>query len=531
MMADPFSVEQSESDPVDYPQLPLDERILIIIRSCQDFTIRPARLASDLGISVNDACAELCGLLAAIGGGHDGASFKFEHVENGPPTMVFTFPPDFERRARATRRKRDTYESFYGGLLFLVKILKIFTAFGLVLSLLILTFAGIVGMVAVIIAMSRGGVGDHHRASMVRRIRSMVFTIRQLLWCYAMFGHNIEGQDPFMSEIAYDASLCLSLCCGNPTSFWFWMRANQLNRRRALASRGWGRGFGRNHSENTEGDALIQGGRQDGDDHDGRGRTDHSEAYRGLLSVAVEFLFGPIPFEPGPSEPEKWKLRGAVILEHATTQGSSSLQELGPYTDFPAKSLDDDAAIITGGLAFVAHFNGVPSRNDSFSNTGEARFVFPELIAESSHATQYEEVSNMDDDSFEHIFYTKEVIVMPPLRQSSLPSSLQERRYRLTSLQSKQFFHCMGLGSLNWIGVIWLRQSLQVGGILEQVIESGPVMALLLDWLCPVLIFYANLFFALPLGRLGVVLILNSLRECRNRRRSDLAEALRLRTA
>jgi hypothetical protein len=527
-MMESQSVEQQlmeDSDTVDLSQPPLDERILSIIRSCKDYTIRPARLATDLGISVNDACAELCGLLSAVGGGHGGASFTFEQVEHGPPTMVFTFPPDFERKARATRRKQDMYQTLNHFLWFLLKLLKILTALGLVLSLLILTVAGIIATIAVIIAMSRSGGSDHDRASMFRRVRSMIFTMRQLLWCYAMFGHHVEGQDPFLSEIAYDASLCFSLCCGNPASFWFWMRAGQLNQRRARVSRGWARVFGRdntNTTDTTEGVALVQRGRWGRDE----GRDEPSEdEHRGLLSVAVEFLFGPIPVQPGPSEPEKWKLRGAVILEHATKRGSSSLQELGPYTELPANSLADDATMVTSGLAIVAHFNGVPKQNDFYTG-GKARFVFPELVAESSHVTQYDDYLDMDDGSFEYILYTNAITILPP-RRSALPSFLQERRFRLTQLQSKQFFHCLGLGALNWIGVVWLRQSLRVGGVLEQAINGGPVVAVLLRWLCPVLIFYANLFFALPIGRFGVVLALNSLRERRNRRRADLAEALR----
>ena len=523
-----MTVEQQRmehSDTVDLSQSPLDERILSIIRSCKDYTIRPARLASDLGISVNDACAELCGLLSAVGGGHGGASFTFEQVEHGPPTMVFMFPPDFERKARATRRKQDMKETLNNFLRFLLKLLKILTALGLVLSLLILTVAGIIAMIAVIIAMSRSGGSDHDRSAMFRRVRSMVFTMRQLLWCYAMFGHNVEGQDPFLSEIAYDASLCLSLCCGNPSSFWFWMQAGQLNQRRARLSRGWASGFGGNYSntsDTTEGVALINRGGWGREE----GRDEPSEdEHRGVLSVAVEFLFGPIPFQPGPSEPGKWKLRGAVILEHAAKQGSSSLQELGPYTDIPAFSVADDATMVTSGLAIVTHFNGVPKENDC-NTGGKARFVFPELVAESSHVTQYDDYQDLDDGSFEYILYSNAITILPPQR-STLPSFLQERRYRLTQLQSKQFFHCLGLGALNWIGVVWLRQSLQVGGILEQAVNGGPVVAVLLHWLCPVLIFYANLFFALPIGRFVVVLALNSLREGRNRRRADLVEALR----
>ena len=43
--------------------------------------VRPAQLVSSLGLSIEDATRELCGLLSAVGGGEDGASFVFEKVE------------------------------------------------------------------------------------------------------------------------------------------------------------------------------------------------------------------------------------------------------------------------------------------------------------------------------------------------------------------------------------------------------------------------------------------------------------------
>ena len=66
-------------------------------------TIRPGRLSQELGLSINDASAELCGLLKAVG---PGSTFKFEEID-GIQTMVFTFPPDFEKLALANERKED----------------------------------------------------------------------------------------------------------------------------------------------------------------------------------------------------------------------------------------------------------------------------------------------------------------------------------------------------------------------------------------------------------------------------------------
>ena len=114
--------------PYDPSLPPLDDRVISVVRSSPDCTIRPARLSSELGISVEDATAELCGLLRAVGGGEDGASFRFEEVGANASTttaasadgsvgakmksratattMVFTFPPDFEALAKRFRRKK-----------------------------------------------------------------------------------------------------------------------------------------------------------------------------------------------------------------------------------------------------------------------------------------------------------------------------------------------------------------------------------------------------------------------------------------
>ena len=191
---------------------PLDQRILEIVH--RNRTIRPGLLAAELGLSVEDASAELCGLLAAVGGGPDGATFRFEAIqpkEDGsttsgikPVTMVFTFPPDFEKRARRQRRREDLGEAAYRMLRLAVKVLKIVTAFGLILSLLILSVAALMALVAAMVALSRGdsqGGGHRHaRGALLRQMRLIFYSVRQMLWCYALFGptgdntEDSEGQ-------------------------------------------------------------------------------------------------------------------------------------------------------------------------------------------------------------------------------------------------------------------------------------------------------------------------------------------------
>ena len=100
-----------------------------------------------------------------------------------------------------------------------------------------------------------------------------------------------------------------------------------LNRRR----RRWGQGWGSRHyaydsasvGSDDEVVHLVSRGEW-GEQHHTSGSNESNtvasttsadnEGYRGLLSVVVEFLFGPSPFSPGPTESERWKLRGAVII-------------------------------------------------------------------------------------------------------------------------------------------------------------------------------------------------------------------------
>ena len=67
--------------PFDPSLPPLDERVISVVRAAPDHTLRPARLASELGISVEDATAELCGLLRAVGGGKGVRPFNLKRSE------------------------------------------------------------------------------------------------------------------------------------------------------------------------------------------------------------------------------------------------------------------------------------------------------------------------------------------------------------------------------------------------------------------------------------------------------------------
>ena len=568
-LVDENNANEAETEELTGP--PLDQRILDIVKSMRqkdgNYVIKPARISAEIGMSVEDAAAELCGLLAAVGGGHDGASFAFEKTSPTTSTMVFTFPPDFEARAKRRRRQEDLKQYLRELFHVFVKALKIVTAFGLILSLFILTVAAMIGLVVATVAMSQGGNSNRHQRNMlVQQLRALFYTIRQLLWCYALFGQELEGQDPFMSEIAYDLALLSSICCVNPGGFFWWYRVGQLNRRRRMARRGWNRGlFGtyasqinsNNPSSNeletdVEGVFLVRRGDWGHQDDRQQAPTirrqefSSQDEHRGLLSLAVEYLFGPSPFDPGPTDAEKWKLRGAAIVQLLSKDESSgvSLQDLIPYLDDPPKASDQEISkIVAGGLEIVAHFSGTPADRtiETDKNTSvtpvephKAKFNFPELMAESQYATRYEPstiTEDNEDDSWQSLLYDRSnattLLGRSTLRTGdsapALPKFLYERPYKFTKLQPQQVFYCFSLGVINLVGVVWLRASFEPPNGMLQIPDGSALATVVKHGLGPVLYFYARLFFFLPTARLILILGLNKMRKTRNEKRKMLA--------
>eukprot|EP00526_Cylindrotheca_closterium_P008816 CAMPEP_0113606984 /NCGR_PEP_ID=MMETSP0017_2-20120614/3145_1 /TAXON_ID=2856 /ORGANISM="Cylindrotheca closterium" /LENGTH=514 /DNA_ID=CAMNT_0000515563 /DNA_START=166 /DNA_END=1707 /DNA_ORIENTATION=+ /assembly_acc=CAM_ASM_000147 len=486
----------------------LRSRILSIVKDSENYTIRPGKLSSELGISMDEANAELCGLLKAVG---KGSSFHFEDI-GGVNTMVFVFPPDFEKRAFRSERNEDFKTLLLDALQVAVKIAKVLTAFGLILSTVIVSIAGMVALVAALVALSRGG-GDsrHARASVSRQIHHLFITIRQLLWCYAMFGPTGDDeQDPFFREAAYDTWLILSLCCGNPSSMWFWLRARHLRHRRRRYARGWAPSnynVFEDSPSDLEGVSLIRRGAWGEEQNVPIPQA--TEEHRGLLSIAVEFLFGPNS-NPGPTEEEKWKLRGAIIVDKSLSRnGSLSLRELAPFVDSPPSNWENKRQIISEGLLIVTHFNGRPSRGSKDEDLSTAAFDFPELVSESRYSTHYsgpgqEELTALEQKS---LFFVTEKTISSSNRDelNPLPEFLYEEYKSLTKLTRKQFFHCFAVALLNLIGVIWFAQSLEPGGILDQ--SLGQVSSTLRWSLIPILLFYAKFFFSIPAMRLVYILI------------------------
>ena len=581
--------EENDDDDEQAPlnSQPLDERILDIIRNTKQDehdghrTIRPALLANSLGLSVEEATRELCGLLAAVGGGEDGASFVFERVDmpgeddtakspssfGATTTMVFNFPHDFDKRAKRYRRNSDMKQRVQTFAVGLIKAVKVFTAFGLIISLAVLIIAGICLLVAAVIALARGGHGNggggHRNHPLMHRLRYLFFQLRQILWLYAICGSNGQNGDPFMREVAGDLAFMMSMFCGNPMHPFFWFRVGGMRQRwaRVRRTRGWGNTDG----SNMDGIAMMRRGTWGDDNHDDGNSALHNQRssssfnseqqQRGLLSIAVEFLFGPSDNStssstgtsrnlPSTKELQKWKYRVSVIITLSTSssEGSGiSLRELLPYVDLPPASAEDPAAI-RETLKIVSYFNGRPvAASGSEPNSGiiDARFCFPQIIAEmdcqkllSMGSSEFAPPTFESESNISSILYKEEVNDFGSSDNASNDMAseyLYEQPFVLTELSRQQFGQCVMLGLLNFVGIIWIHSALMLQLPLStSSSRSKPLLAfasMLVLKMFKILSFYSKVFLLLPLCRLVIVLIRNYLVERRNKRRLNFVRA------
>ena len=583
-MATSLNIDQSnnnedenddEQAPLDNNSQPLDEHILSIIRKTkkdeQDGhrTIRPALLASELGLSVEDATRELCGLLSAVGGGINGASFVFEKVDmpgqvdgisNKATTMVFTFPHDFESRAKKYRRQSDMKQRLQVFTTGLIKFIKVFTAFGLIISLAVLIIAGICLLVAAVIALARGGHngGGHRNHPLMHRLRYLFFQLRQILWLYAICGSAVDGnQDPFMRECAGDLAFILSMFCGNPMHPFFWFRVGGMRRRwaRVRRTRGWGDSNGAVDAFWTRGDGngqsiMRRGTWGDDNEEDDRmmNQSSSGDQQRGLLSIAVEFLFGHDGNTSDDNlysskERQRWKFLASVIISLSTTSEGNgvSLRELLQFVDNPPASADHPSAI-RETLRLVTYFNGQPvSGIDSESSSGiDARFCFPELVSEMDYSklltigsSEFAPPSQHSIDNranISSILYKedREFDFGSSDASNGTPEYLYEQPLMLTQLSRTQFGQCVLLGILNFVGIIWVQNALSPGGIFALPISAKSVSggrslialaSILLLKLLNILRFYSKLFLLLPFSRMIIVVIRNLFVDKRNKRR------------
>jgi len=105
---------------------------------------------------------------------------------------------------------------------------------------------------------------------------------------------------------------------------------------------------------------------------------------------------------------------------------------------------------------------------------------------------------------------------------NNIPKYLKEHKHTLTQLTPNNFYTCLALGIVNYIGILWLKtNAIGDGGILEL---SSSIFGTLLKYLVSFLYFYAKLFLLLPFFRLVIVIIMNVRIDGRNGRRVKLAE-------
>ena len=369
------------------------------------------------------------------------------------------------------------------------------------------------------------------------------------------------NQDPFLREVAGDLAMMMSVCCGNPMHIFFWMRLGRMSRR-------WGRGGevarrwgGSTFSNDMDGIAMMRRGTWGDDDNDTQqAQSTQTNDQRGLLSIAVEFLFGPssdegdIKATSSRRDLERWKFRASIIIALSSASGGNgvSLRELLPFVDNPPLSADD-ASSMSEAMKIVTYFNGKPVDCDSGNgnNCMQARFCFPELMAEMNHdinATT-QKLFSLGSSEFaasssdiSSILYKEDEDTSYSIASSSsdgTPSYLYERPFVLTELSRQQFGQCVFLGLLNFVGVIWIQNALLPGGLLQLPVAAAATAAsgssrrrkrqgsdklivaasFLILGLFNILRFYAGLFFAIPMCRLVIVLLRNYGIKKRNERR------------
>ena len=267
-----------------------------------------------------------------------------------------------------------------------------------------------------------------------------------------------------------------------------------------------------------------------------------SAEQRGLLSMAVEFLFGPEGDEREQQELERWKFRAAIVLALSSSTGGRgvALRDLLPYVDGPPVSAESSSAV-GETLRIVAYFNGRPVDSDEDSGSGiDSRFCFPEIVSE----MDYQKVLALADSEFSPpvsgsgradlttILYREESHDFGSTPSADVPEYLHERPHVLTRMSREHFGRCVVLGILNLVGLVWVRSAVMPGGLLQLPTNvargrrsrgGDPELAAAASWLVlrvlSVLRFYAGFFLLLPVFRLAIILIRNHFVARRNERR------------
>ncbi len=202
-----------------------------------------------------------------------------------------------------------------------------------------------------------------------------------------------------------------------------------------------------------------------------------------FLEAVFSFLFG----DGNPNadlEERRWQDIGTVIRNSG---GAVAAEQIAPYLDDLGERYQQESEDYM--LPVLARFDGLPQ----VSPDGQIVYHFPEL-------------------------QTTAKAIQP----KSLQAYLKERLLRFTQASSGQLMLSIGLGAVNFVGVLVLGNLLSSGEIAAQI---GGLVAFV-DLIYPLLLVYGIGFLAIPLIRYFWIQWKNSKIEQRNQKRQGQAVAL-----
>ena len=157
-----------------------------------------------------------------------------------------------------------------------------------------------------------------------------------------------------------------------------------MQRRRRRRGRGWGiRG---NADSTPSGVTMMQPRRWDTPTTTtASSSSDPHQHFRGLLSMLIEFLFGPDDQFDGtqPSENDRWNLRALKVIQERKANNGISMEQLLPYADFLPTTITD----VSQALMVATRYNGL-SVSSATSSPAQKLFYFLELLTEAETEIQ-----------------------------------------------------------------------------------------------------------------------------------------------
>ena len=519
----------------------LGHRVLTYIANeSEKSDVRAGKVAVALGISVDDAEAELCGLLSTLGCG----SFRFDSDSGA---MIFQFPDNVASLGSAVRRKESFFETIYAIGFSVMTFLRFLAGIGILISIAIVTVVAVVVVVAGFIALMTSDRGRMHGNGGLRRLRMILFSIREIFWLYAMFG---GGGNPFFQDLSYEASSCLNLILLSPFSPCFWLNLMMMNRRRRSRRR-WGvRSTRQTSTLPNERESFLATSPSTSSNSSNIGSNltaryvlslavqYYRELYlneiflnyifcRDILAIVDEFLFGPSK-TPGPDASERWKLRAAVILNRPSS--IISLEDLLPFVDNPPRA---GSSITYASLSIVSYFRGKPATNvpDQISDKSSTNelFRFDELSMEADEITsifnetkQFTIALESDKNCIPSLYKQARKYVI----DMGLPEFMIERKYCFTKLDQMIFYKCAFVAVMNFLGILWIQGYLNGTELGETLELSYPALATLMSILLKILSAYAKFFILFPLFRFVLITLMNIAIVNRNRIRMAIAAEL-----